>query len=63
MTADPRHGDPRHGDAGAAANRRDARRGNRADVWLYARGAMFVGATLFPPRGLAGLLPVRSRDA
>ena len=33
------------------------------DVWLYALGAMFVGATLFLPRGLAGLLPARSRDA
>ena len=51
MTADPRRADPRPGDAGAAANRRDARRGKRADMWLYALGAMFVGATLFlPPR-------------
>ena len=33
------------------------------DVWLYALGAMFVGVTLFLPRGLAGLLPARSRDA
>ena len=32
------------------------------DVWLYALGAMFVGVTLFLPRGLAGLLPARRRD-
>jgi urea transport system permease protein len=27
------------------------------EVWLYALGAIFVGVTLFLPRGLAGLLP------
>ena len=32
------------------------------DVWLYALGAMFVGVTLFLPRGLAGLLPARRRN-
>ncbi len=30
------------------------------DVWLYALGAIFVGVTLFLPRGLAGLLPATS---
>ena len=30
------------------------------DLWLYALGALFVGVTLFLPRGLAGIrLPVR----
>ena len=33
------------------------------DVWLYALGAMFIGVTVFLPRGLAGLLPARSRGA
>jgi urea transport system permease protein len=31
------------------------------EVWLYALGAIFVGVTLFLPRGLAGLLPAASR--
>jgi urea transport system permease protein len=31
------------------------------DVWLYALGAIFVGVTLFLPRGLAGLLPAASQ--
>jgi urea transport system permease protein len=29
------------------------------EVWLYALGALFILATLFLPRGLAGLLPER----
>jgi urea transport system permease protein len=32
------------------------------DVWLYALGALFVGVTLFLPRGLAGILPSMSRS-
>ena len=31
------------------------------ELWLYALGAMFVGATLFLPRGLAGLVPAPRR--
>ena len=31
------------------------------DVWLYALGAIFVGVTLFLPRGLAGLVPGANR--
>jgi urea transport system permease protein len=31
------------------------------DVWLYALGAIFVGVTLFLPRGLVGVIPVMSR--
>ena len=31
------------------------------EVWLYALGAIFVGVTVFLPRGLAGLLPAASR--
>jgi urea transport system permease protein len=27
------------------------------DVWLYALGAMFIGVTVFLPRGIMGLLP------
>ncbi len=27
------------------------------DLWLYALGALFIGVTLFLPRGLTGLLP------
>ena len=38
-------------------------RGEAAYQHFYALGAMFVGVTLFLPRGLAGLLPARSRDA
>ena len=32
------------------------------DVWLYALGALFVGVTLFLPRGVAGILPSMSRN-
>jgi urea transport system permease protein len=32
------------------------------DVWLYALGAIFVGVTLFLPRGLAGLLPATGQS-
>ena len=31
------------------------------DVWLYALGAIFIGVTLFLPRGLVGVIPVMSR--
>ncbi len=31
------------------------------DVWLYALGAIFVGVTLFLPRGLVGVIPMMSR--
>ncbi len=31
------------------------------EVWLYALGAIFVGVTLFLPRGLTGLMSVPSR--
>jgi urea transport system permease protein len=31
------------------------------EFWLYALGAIFVGVTLFLPRGLAGLVPAGSR--
>ena len=31
------------------------------DVWLYALGAIFVGVTLFLPRGLVGVIPGMSR--
>ena len=31
------------------------------EFWLYALGAVFVGSTLFLPRGLAGLLPASGR--
>ena len=33
------------------------------ELWLYALGALFVGVTLFLPRGLAGVLPASRRDA
>ncbi len=33
------------------------------ELWLYALGALFVGVTLFLPRGLAGVLPAARRDA
>jgi urea transport system permease protein len=33
------------------------------EVWLYALGAIFVGVTLFLPRGLTGLLPAGVRTA
>ena len=32
------------------------------ELWLYALGAIFVGVTVFLPRGLAGLLPTLNRD-
>ena len=32
------------------------------EVWLYALGALFVLVTVFLPRGLAGLLPARSKN-
>jgi len=32
------------------------------EVWLYVLGAIFVGVTVFLPRGLAGLVPALSRD-
>ena len=31
------------------------------EVWLYALGALFVGVTLFLPRGLVGLWPAGRR--
>ena len=31
------------------------------EVWLYALGAIFVGVTLFLPRGIMGLLPAGAR--
>ena len=31
------------------------------DLWLYALGAIFIGVTLFLPRGLAGLVPAANR--
>jgi urea transport system permease protein len=31
------------------------------ELWLYALGAIFIGVTLFLPRGLAGLVPAGSR--
>ncbi|MFP6572834.1 MAG: urea ABC transporter permease subunit UrtC [Vicinamibacterales bacterium] len=31
------------------------------EVWLYALGAIFIGVTLFLPRGLVGVIPVMSR--
>jgi urea transport system permease protein len=33
------------------------------EVWLYALGTLFVLATLFLPRGLAGLIPARAKAA
>ena len=33
------------------------------DLWLYALGALFVGVTLFLPRGLAGILPAAGKRA
>ena len=33
------------------------------DLWLYALGALFVGVTLFLPRGLAGILPAERKRA
>src|SRR5262250_3599157 len=30
------------------------------EAWLYMLGALFVGVTLFLPRGIAGLLPGKS---
>ena len=33
------------------------------EVWLYALGSLFVLATLFLPRGLAGLIPARVKTA
>ena len=29
------------------------------EIWLYALGALFVGATLFLPKGVVGLIPAR----
>ena len=31
------------------------------EVWLFAWGALFIFVTLFLPRGILGLVPVRSR--
>ena len=31
------------------------------DVWLYALGAIFIGVTVFLPRGIMGLLPAGAR--
>ena len=31
------------------------------ELWLYALGAIFIGVTIFLPRGLAGLVPAESR--
>ena len=31
------------------------------ELWLYALGAIFIGVTIFLPRGLAGLVPAASR--
>jgi urea transport system permease protein len=33
------------------------------EVWLYALGTLFVLATLFLPRGIAGLIPARVKTA
>jgi hypothetical protein len=35
--------------------------GSLPEAWLYALGALFVGVTLFLPRGVIGLLPARAR--
>src|SRR5258707_6258404 len=32
------------------------------EVWLYALGALFILVTLFFPRGIIGLVPVRGKD-
>jgi len=32
------------------------------EFWLYALGSIFIGVTIFLPRGLAGFLPTLSRD-
>ena len=32
------------------------------EFWLYALGSIFIGVTIFLPRGLAGFLPALSRD-
>jgi urea transport system permease protein len=32
------------------------------DVWLFVLGALFVLVTLFLPRGITGLIPVRGKD-
>ena len=37
--------------------------GAMPEAWLYALGALFVGVTLFFPRGLMGLVPVRKPAA
>jgi urea transport system permease protein len=31
------------------------------EFWLYALGGIFIGVTIFLPRGLAGLVPVARR--
>ena len=31
------------------------------DIWLYALGALFIGVTIFLPRGVVGLVPSWSR--
>ena len=37
--------------------------GTLPEAWLYALGALFVGVTLFLPRGVIGLLPARAATA
>ena len=37
--------------------------GSLPEAWLYALGALFVGVTLFLPRGIIGLLPARAAAA
>ena len=31
------------------------------ELWLYVLGSIFIGVTIFLPRGLAGLVPALSR--
>jgi len=37
--------------------------GSLPEAWLYALGALFIGVTLFLPRGVIGLLPARAATA
>ena len=37
--------------------------GSLPEAWLYVLGALFVGVTLFLPRGVIGLLPARAATA
>jgi len=34
--------------------------GRFPELWLFALGALFIGVTLFLPRGILGLLPIRT---